>query len=88
MEVTDWERANALRQGQWSVRNESADDDGCQVYAGMGPETVTQCFSAADDERKMGPAEEEAIVLPVEYEIGSAREMLARMFNNPADQEP
>ena len=25
-------------------------------------------------------------MLPVDYEIGSAREMLARMFNNPADQ--
>jgi hypothetical protein len=37
----------------------------CQVYAGMGPETVTQCFSAADDERNIGPLEAGAYSRPL-----------------------
>lgn len=87
VEVTDWERTNALRQGQWSVQLDDSDasasrTEGCQVMAaGIGADGQV-IFGASDACAPFEDNYDELVgALPVDYDELSAREMLSRMFN-------
>ena len=87
VEVTDWERTNALRQGQWSVQGfeeHTLSDMDAQAIA--SDETRVKVMSADDFkaqyEAVCGDVEDdEACVLPEDFDEESAREQLMKMFN-------
>ena len=95
VEVTDWERTNALRQGQWSVQGfeEQLSSDMDAQLAGYDRDDQRRDKSpnvgvlSADDfkaqyEAVCGDAEDdEACSLPPDYDEEAARQQLMKMFN-------
>ena len=91
VEVTDWERTNALRQGQWSVQGfeEQLSSDMDAQIAGFDAGDKSPnvgVLSAADFkaqyEAVCGDVEDdEACVLPPDYDEEAARQQLMKMFN-------
>jgi len=71
--VTDWERANALRQGQWTV---AESDEGCAVFASAGTDTAT-CSMQEEDEVR-----EEAIAEGAQFDLEASRAMLSRLYSD------
>lgn len=78
--VTDWERANALRQGQWTV---AESEDGCAVFAGAG-DTATSTCSTQEEEDEV---REEAMAEAATFDVEASREMLARIYKNSSDDD-
>lgn len=81
VEVTDWERTNALRQGQWSVRLEDADHSGingnCNTLMAAG---VSAADQGNDGDLNCTLEDDELCELPENYNELSAREMLSRLY--------
>jgi hypothetical protein len=95
VEVTDWERTNALRQGQWSVDQMAGSGNGgggaaegkARESAGAVaeeevPDTLAQYKAIIDGYCATPTGEEDELCqLPDAYDEASAREMLARLFD-------
>lgn len=101
VEVTDWERTNALRQGQWSVdatagsdvrESDVANSAGCRALAeassGLtGDDLLAQYQSILDGYCDGAGAEDELCELPGDYDEDVARDMLSRLFTEHCDVE-
>jgi hypothetical protein len=83
VEVTDWERTNALRQGQWSV---TGGEGGGHDMAGETDEIAPlQTMARLDD---YGDHDEELAREAIEdFDAETAREMLTRMFNSNSESD-
>lgn len=103
VEVTDWERTNALRQGHWSVDAAAGSDDrfgkdrdesaaGCRALAeassGLtGDDLLAQYQSILDGYCDGAGADDDLCALPGDYDEDVARDMLSRLFNEHCDVE-
>lgn len=102
VEVTDWERTNALRQGHWSVDATAGSDDrfgkdrdsaaGCRALAeassGLtGDDLLAQYQSILDGYCDGAGADDDLCELPGDYDEDVARDMLARLFTEHCDVE-
>ena len=103
VEVTDWERTNALRQGHWSVDAAAGSDDrfgkdrdesaaGCRALAeassGLtGDDLLAQYQSILDGYCDGAGADDDLCALPGDYDEDVARDMLSRLFTEHCDVE-
>lgn len=86
VEMTDWERANALRKGQWTVAEEDS-SDGCAVMAGAAGGTDTATCQAEEEEIDVVAKEAEEEEEANQFNVEEARSMLFRMFDQPGSTE-
>lgn len=95
VEVTDWERTNALRRGQWSVQLDDSkasaaahnlsEENRCQVMGLAGVDADGQGAGGVVGDEGVGWEEDEADdvgKLLEDYDEVSARRMLSRMFHS------
>ena len=98
VEVTDWERTNALRQGHWSVdqnagsaAQETQREAGCRTLAELGEpsgdDLLEQYKTIIEGYCESVDNNDELCALPTDYDEAMARQMLARLFEERCDPE-
>lgn len=97
VEVTDWERTNALRQGHWSVdqnagstAQETQREAGCRTLEELGEPTgddLLEQYKTIIEGYCEANQDDELCAMPTDYDEAMARQMLARMFEEQCDPE-
>jgi len=81
--VTDWERANALRDGQWTVAQDG--EEGCAVFAGQQSGTATSTRDCQEEEEE--DLVEEIKAEAQTFDVEASRAMLSRLYDMPGSPD-